>query len=41
MSVVNEVLCCLIFCLVLSRLMEFDILFYYKFFSLNVTKSFQ
>jgi len=39
--VVNKVLYCLIFCLVLSRLMEFDILFCYKFCSLNVMKSFQ
>jgi hypothetical protein len=38
--VVNKVLCSLIFCLVLNRLMEFDILFCYKFCSLNVMKSF-
>ena len=37
--VVSKVLCCLIFCLVLSRLMDFDILFCYKFCSLNVMKS--
>jgi len=37
--VVSKFLWCLFFCLVLSRLTKFDILFCYKFCSLNVMKS--